>query len=69
MSLQLRIVDAGNATLYESYGGIQALKQFEKGRIVDVPESRLFGNPARDVAAADLVTAELSVKPGDKPAR
>ena len=69
MSLQLRIVDAGNATLYESYGGIQALRQFEKGRIVDVPESRLFGNPARDVAAADLVTAELSVKPGDKPAR
>jgi hypothetical protein len=66
LSLQLRIVDAGNATLYESYGGIQPLSQFEKGRIVDVPESRLFGNLARDVAAVDLVTAELLPKAAEK---
>ena len=69
LSLQLRIVDADNQTLYESYGGIQALSQFEKGHIVDVPESRLFGNPARDVSAVDLVTVELSAKPAEKPGR
>ena len=67
LSLQLRIVDAGNETLYESYGGIQPLSQFEKGRIVYVPESRLFGNPARDVTAVDLVTAELSARAVEKP--
>ena len=69
LSLQLRIVDADNQTLYESHGGIQALSQFEKGRIVDVPESRLFGNPARDVTAVDLVTAELSAGTAGKPGR
>jgi len=67
LSLQLRIVDAGNVTLYESYGGIQALSQFEKGHIVDVPESRLFGNPARDVTAVDLVTADLAASTAGKP--
>jgi len=66
LSLQLRIVDADNHTLYESHGGIQALSQFEKGRIVDVPEARLFGNPARDVTAVDLVTAELSARSAEK---
>lgn len=59
-SLQLRIADLQDATLYEDYGGIQSLARFEQGRFVDLPASQMFSEPARDASAIDLAMGELT---------
>jgi hypothetical protein len=59
-SLQLRIVDLQDATLYEDFGGIQALSRFEQGRFVDLPVTQLFSDAARDAKAVDLAMGELT---------
>lgn len=65
-SLELRIADLEDATLYEDYGGIQALSRFEQGRFVDLPASQMFSEPARDAKAIDLALGELTGRPANQ---
>lgn len=59
-SLRLEIVDLQDATLFEDYGGIQALSRFEQGRFVDLPAAQLFSDNTRDATAVDLAMAEIT---------
>jgi hypothetical protein len=63
LSLAVHIDSTDDAVLFEDYGGIHALSRFEHGRFVDLPESQLFSEPARDEAAVDLALAEISGRP------
>jgi hypothetical protein len=65
-SLELRIADLEDATLYEDYGGIQALSRFEQGRFVDLPATQMFSDPARDAKAIELAMGQLTGRPADK---
>lgn len=69
LSLQLRIADLDDVTLFEDFGGIHSLSRFEHGRFVDLPESQLFSEPERDAAAVELAMAEITGKPGAQRAR
>jgi hypothetical protein len=62
LSLQLTIKDMTDRELFADYGGIHSLSRFEHGRFVDLPESQLFSEPARDEGAVDLVLGEIAGK-------
>lgn len=62
LSLDLRIAGLDDQTLFQDYGGIHSLSRFEHGRFVDLSESQLFSEEARDVAAVELALAEVTGK-------
>jgi hypothetical protein len=63
LSLELRIENTAGSVLFEDYGGIQSLSRFEHGRFVDLPESQLFTEPARDEKAVELALLDIIGRP------
>ena len=63
ISLELRIADGDDTTLFEDSGGIQVIEQVAGGRQIAVPQAELFADAAKNAQAVEAAFRELASAP------
>ena len=66
VSLELRMADGEDTTLFEDSGGIQVTEHVSNGRHVAVPEAELFADAAKNAQAIDVALREFNSAPTGK---
>lgn len=66
LSLDIRIADADDRTLFEETGGIQVAEKFSGGRVSPVPEPELFADASKDIRAMEIALRPLAAAPEHK---
>jgi hypothetical protein len=66
LSLEIRIADGDDRTLFDESGGIQVIERYSGGRLSDVPESDLFADATRDSRAIEVALRPLKATPDAK---